>query len=185
MDRHDEQAATVVDKEQELALDVDDDIDARRPAGLQPHRQEGDEAGGGVDFGFGVQLEHVANSVFFEKAHTAAQGASVIITGSTAGMTRGTTDNPNMGPGGRGYGWSKRVIIEYVEEMSLALADRMIRVNAIHPGYIWGDSVKIFFEMQAEELARKGNTAVAVAILSERGFEGAACQLMIRFCPVC
>ncbi len=49
------------------------------------------------------------------------------------GMIRGTTDNPNMGPGGRGYGWSKRVIIEYVEEMSMALADRMIRVNAIHP----------------------------------------------------
>ena len=60
-------------------------------------------------------------------------GASVIITGSTAGMIRGTTDNPNMGPGGRGYGWSKRVLIEYVEEMSMALAERMIRVNAIHP----------------------------------------------------
>jgi SDR family mycofactocin-dependent oxidoreductase len=60
-------------------------------------------------------------------------GSSIIVTGSTAGMIRGTTDNPNMGPGGRGYGWSKRVIIEYVEEMSLALAPKMIRINAIHP----------------------------------------------------
>ena len=60
-------------------------------------------------------------------------GASVIITGSTAGMIRGTTDNPNMGPGGRGYGWSKRVLIEYSEQLSLQVAPKMIRVNTIHP----------------------------------------------------
>lgn len=48
-------------------------------------------------------------------------------------MIRGTTDNPNMGPGGAGYGWSKRVVMEYVEEMSLHLAPRMLRVNAMHP----------------------------------------------------
>ncbi|EHB53688.1 short-chain dehydrogenase/reductase SDR [Mycolicibacterium rhodesiae JS60] len=79
-----------------------------------------------------VDLLGVMNTVAVTVPHL-ADGSSVIITGSTAGMIRGTTDNPNMGPGGRGYGWSKRVIIEYVEEMSLALADRMIRVNAIHP----------------------------------------------------
>jgi SDR family mycofactocin-dependent oxidoreductase len=79
-----------------------------------------------------VDLLGVMNTVAVTIPHL-ANGASIIITGSTAGMIRGTTDNPNMGPGGRGYGWSKRVIIEYVEEMSLALADRMIRVNAIHP----------------------------------------------------
>jgi len=79
-----------------------------------------------------VDLLGVMNTVAVTVPHL-PNGASVIITGSTAGMIRGTTDNPNMGPGGRGYGWSKRVIIEYVEEMSLALADRMIRVNAIHP----------------------------------------------------
>jgi NAD(P)-dependent dehydrogenase (short-subunit alcohol dehydrogenase family) len=48
-------------------------------------------------------------------------------------MIRGTTDNPKMGPGGAGYGWSKRVVMEYVEEMCMHLAPRMIRVNAIHP----------------------------------------------------
>src|SRR5262245_2695515 len=79
-----------------------------------------------------VDLLGVMNTVAVTVPHL-SDGASVIITGSTAGMIRGTTDNPNMGPGGRGYGWSKRVLIEYVEEMSLALADRMIRVNAIHP----------------------------------------------------
>jgi SDR family mycofactocin-dependent oxidoreductase len=79
-----------------------------------------------------VDLLGVMNTVAVTVPHL-PNGSSVIITGSTAGMIRGTTDNPNMGPGGRGYGWSKRVIIEYVEEMSLALAQRMIRVNAIHP----------------------------------------------------
>jgi SDR family mycofactocin-dependent oxidoreductase len=79
-----------------------------------------------------VDLLGVMNTVAVTVPHLPA-GSSVIITGSTAGMIQGTTDNPNMGPGGRGYGWSKRVIISYVEEMSLALADKMIRVNAIHP----------------------------------------------------
>ena len=79
-----------------------------------------------------VDLLGVMNTVAVTVPHL-PNGSSVIITGSTAGMIRGTTDNPNMGPGGRGYGWSKRVIVEYVEEMSLALADRLIRVNAIHP----------------------------------------------------
>jgi SDR family mycofactocin-dependent oxidoreductase len=79
-----------------------------------------------------VDLLGVMNTVAVTIPHL-PNGSSVIITGSTAGMIRGTTDNPNMGPGGRGYGWSKRVLIEYVEEMSMALAERMIRVNAIHP----------------------------------------------------
>ncbi|WP_438494741.1 SDR family oxidoreductase, partial [Streptomyces asiaticus] len=74
----------------------------------------------------------VMNTVAVTVPHL-PDGSSIIVTGSTAGMIRGTTDNPNMGPGGAGYGWSKRVVIEYVEEMSLHLAPKMIRVNAIHP----------------------------------------------------
>lgn len=79
-----------------------------------------------------VDLLGVMNTVAVTVPHLAA-GASIIVTGSTAGMIRGTTDNPNMGPGGAGYGWSKRVVMEYVEEMALHLAPRMIRVNAMHP----------------------------------------------------
>jgi SDR family mycofactocin-dependent oxidoreductase len=79
-----------------------------------------------------VDLVGVMNTVAVAVPHL-SEGASVIVTGSTAGMIRGTTDNPNMGPGGAGYGWSKRIVMEYVEEMSLHLAPRMIRVNAIHP----------------------------------------------------
>ncbi|ART68995.1 3-ketoacyl-ACP reductase [Mycobacterium dioxanotrophicus] len=79
-----------------------------------------------------VDLVGVMNTVAVALGHL-PDGSSIIVTGSTAGMIRGTTDNPNMGPGGAGYGWSKRIVIEYVEEMSLHLASRMIRVNAIHP----------------------------------------------------
>ncbi|MQY27443.1 mycofactocin-coupled SDR family oxidoreductase [Nocardia aurantia] len=79
-----------------------------------------------------VDLLGVLNTVAVSVPHL-PDGSSIIVTGSTAGMIRGTTDNPNMGPGGAGYGWSKRVVIEYVEEMSLHLAPRMIRINAIHP----------------------------------------------------
>ncbi|SEH86123.1 SDR family mycofactocin-dependent oxidoreductase [Mycolicibacterium rutilum] len=79
-----------------------------------------------------VDLVGVMNTVAVAIPHL-PDGASIIVTGSTAGMMRGTTDNPMMGPGGAGYGWSKRVVIEYVDEMCLHLAPRMIRVNAIHP----------------------------------------------------
>ncbi|MBX7430770.1 mycofactocin-coupled SDR family oxidoreductase [Mycobacterium sp. Y57] len=79
-----------------------------------------------------VDLFGVMNTVAVALPHL-PDGASIIVTGSTAGMIRGTTGNPNMGPGGAGYGWSKRIVMEYVDEMCLHLAPRMIRVNAIHP----------------------------------------------------
>jgi NAD(P)-dependent dehydrogenase (short-subunit alcohol dehydrogenase family) len=79
-----------------------------------------------------VDLLGVMNTVAVTVPHL-PDGSSIIVTGSTAGMIGGTTDNPNMGPGGAGYGWSKRVVMEYVEEMCMHLAPRMIRVNAIHP----------------------------------------------------
>ncbi|HET9875457.1 MAG TPA: mycofactocin-coupled SDR family oxidoreductase [Mycobacterium sp.] len=79
-----------------------------------------------------VDLLGVMNTVAVTIPHL-PDGASIIVTGSTAGMIRGTTDNPNMGPGGAGYGWSKRIVMDYVEQMCLHLAPRMIRINAIHP----------------------------------------------------
>lgn len=79
-----------------------------------------------------VDLLGVMNTVAVAIPHL-PDGASIIVTGSTAGMIRGTADNPNMGPGGAGYGWSKRVVMEYVDETCLHLAPRMIRINAIHP----------------------------------------------------
>ena len=60
-------------------------------------------------------------------------GASIVITGSNAGLMPGTTETGAMGAGGAGYSWSKRTLVGYVEQLALQLASRMIRVNAIHP----------------------------------------------------
>src|ERR1700733_14184851 len=79
-----------------------------------------------------VDLLGVMNTVAVALPHL-PDGASVIITGSTAGLMPGTTDNPVMGPGGDGYGWSKRTLVGYTEHMALHLASRFITVNAIHP----------------------------------------------------
>jgi SDR family mycofactocin-dependent oxidoreductase len=100
-------------------------------AGILPMAMGEPEASDFVD-ATDVDLVGVMNTVAVSLEHL-PDGASIIITGSTAGMMPGTTDNPVMGPGGAGYGWSKRIIISYVEEMALHLAPRLIRVNAMHP----------------------------------------------------
>lgn len=60
-------------------------------------------------------------------------GASLIAIGSVAGLTPGAVDNPATGPGGAGYGYSKRAIAQLVQDFSILVAPRGIRVNAIHP----------------------------------------------------
>ena len=79
-----------------------------------------------------VDLIGVMNTVAVSIAHL-ADGGSIVITGSTAGMMSNTTTNPVMGPGGAGYGWAKNTLISYVDQMAVHLAPRFIRVNAIHP----------------------------------------------------
>jgi SDR family mycofactocin-dependent oxidoreductase len=79
-----------------------------------------------------VDLVGVMNAVAAALPHL-PDGASIIVTGSTAGLMHGTTDNPVMGPGGAGYSWAKKTLVTYVEQMALHLAPRFIRVNAVHP----------------------------------------------------
>jgi SDR family mycofactocin-dependent oxidoreductase len=79
-----------------------------------------------------VDLVGCINAVSATLPHV-PDGASYIITGSTAGLMPGTTDNPALGPGGAGYSYAKRVLVSYTEALALQLAPRMIRVNAIHP----------------------------------------------------
>ena len=100
-------------------------------AGILPMAMGNPDPMGFVDAS-DVDLLGVMNTVAVAIPHL-PDGASIIVTGSTAGMIRGTTTSPDMGPGGAGYGWSKRIVMEYVDEMCLHLAPRMIRVNAIHP----------------------------------------------------
>ncbi|MFZ1490365.1 MAG: mycofactocin-coupled SDR family oxidoreductase [Ilumatobacteraceae bacterium] len=79
-----------------------------------------------------VDLVGVMNTVAVALPHL-PDGASVVITGSTAGMMPGTTDNPALGPGGAGYNFAKKMLLPYVEALALQLAPRFIRVNGVHP----------------------------------------------------
>lgn len=82
--------------------------------------------------GVDVDLGGVLNTVGVTVPHL-KEGASIIVTGSTAGLMKGLIDNPATGPGGAGYAWAKRTIASYVEALALQLAPHLIRVNAIHP----------------------------------------------------
>ncbi len=79
-----------------------------------------------------VDLIGVMNTVAVSLPHI-PDGGVLVITGSTAGMMPGTVDNPALGPGGAGYGFAKQTLIKYTEHLSMILASRSIRVNAIHP----------------------------------------------------
>ena len=57
-------------------------------------------------------------------------GASIIATGSLAAQLGSAT---NQGPGGSAYSLAKQMVAHYVNDLSIQLAKRMIRVNAIHP----------------------------------------------------
>ncbi len=79
-----------------------------------------------VDFG------GVLNTVAVTLPHLGA-GASIVLTGSTAGMMPGALTNPALGPGSVGYGLAKTFIVQYTEVLALQIAPQSIRVNAIHP----------------------------------------------------
>ncbi|MGW1617661.1 mycofactocin-coupled SDR family oxidoreductase [Streptomyces sp. NPDC002172] len=60
-------------------------------------------------------------------------GASIIATGSIAGLIPATVDNPANGPGGLGYSFAKRQVAAFVHDLATVLLSRRIRVNAVHP----------------------------------------------------
>ncbi len=78
-----------------------------------------------------VDLIGTMNTVAVSVPHLQS-GASIIITGSTAGLMSGTVENIGVS-GGSGYMFAKKIIFEYVEAIALQLAPHMIRANAIHP----------------------------------------------------
>ena len=86
-----------------------------------------------------VDLIGVMNTVAVSVPHlvAAGNGASIIITGSTAALIPNTTSSADprqiMGPGGAGYSFSKQTLVTYTREMALHLAPTGIRVNIVHP----------------------------------------------------
>lgn len=68
------------------------------------------------------------------------------------------------------YAGSKAALGAVTKTLAIELGAHNIRVNAVHPGYIWGDSVKIYFEWQAQE---RGADTTWEHIYEERAAETA------------
>jgi SDR family mycofactocin-dependent oxidoreductase len=81
--------------------------------------------------GMDVDFVGAHNTISVAAPHLQAGGA-IVVTGSTAGLMKGTTEA--MGAtGGVAYAFAKRLIFQYVETLALQLAPHSIRLNAIHP----------------------------------------------------
>ncbi|CUU57488.1 SDR family mycofactocin-dependent oxidoreductase [Parafrankia irregularis] len=80
--------------------------------------------------GTDVDLIGVMNTVAVSLPHLGA-GASIVLTGSTAGMMKGTVEG--IGSGGVAYSWAKQTVFRYTETLALQLAPHSIRLNAVHP----------------------------------------------------
>lgn len=79
-----------------------------------------------------VDFTGVLNTIAAALPHLGEQ-SSIVITGSTAGLMEGTTDNGPGGPGGSGYAWAKKALVGFTEKLALLSAPQSIRVNCIHP----------------------------------------------------
>ncbi|MBD0863568.1 mycofactocin-coupled SDR family oxidoreductase [Gordonia sp. zg691] len=92
-------------------------------------------------------------------------GASLIGIGSVAGLTPGSVDNPATGPGGAGYGFSKRAIAQLVHDFAILVASRGIRVNAVHPTNVDTDMLQNdgMYRMFRPDLESPGKEDAALA----------------------
>ncbi len=79
-----------------------------------------------------VDLVGVLNTIH-EALPLLSAGGSIIATGSVAAMLPNAVNNPGNGPGGAGYGLAKQFISQYVVVLARQVAERGIRVNAVHP----------------------------------------------------
>ena len=122
-DRHELRAAVEEGIQQLGHLDI-----VVAQAGILPMNPDEPDAMDFVD-AVDVDLIGVMNAVAVSIPHL-PDGASIVITGSTAALMPNTVQGD---PGGCGYGWAKKVVLQYTEQMALHLAPRLIRVNCIHP----------------------------------------------------
>ncbi|MDV7242555.1 MULTISPECIES: mycofactocin-coupled SDR family oxidoreductase [Rhodococcus] len=84
---------------------------------------------------FDVDFVGVVNTIHVALPHLGG-GASIIATGSVAGLVPQTGLNGQQalqGPGGDGYGLAKKMLQTYTHSLALTLGPKSIRVNAIHP----------------------------------------------------
>jgi SDR family mycofactocin-dependent oxidoreductase len=76
-----------------------------------------------------TDLVGVFNLVQASLPHLSA-GASIIATGSLAAQLGSST---KQGPGGSAYSFAKQIVAHYVNDLSVQLAKKSIRINAVHP----------------------------------------------------
>ncbi|MEN2739560.1 mycofactocin-coupled SDR family oxidoreductase [Microbacterium sp. X-17] len=79
---------------------------------------------------FGVDFLGVVNTVDAVAPHL-TEGASIVITSSTAALMENTVEK--IGPGGMAYSSAKRAAARYAHDIARVFASRRIRVNVIHP----------------------------------------------------
>ncbi|WP_280489999.1 mycofactocin-coupled SDR family oxidoreductase [Nocardia carnea] len=77
-----------------------------------------------------VNLSGVINTVTAAEPHL-TEGASIVLTGSTAALLAGSVDM--AGAGGLGYAHAKRQVARFGHDLARVYAGRQIRVNVIHP----------------------------------------------------
>jgi len=76
-----------------------------------------------------TDLSGVFNVIQASLPHV-GDGSSIIATGSLAAQLGSST---KQGPGGSAYSFAKQIVAHYVNDLSVQLAKRSIRVNAVHP----------------------------------------------------
>jgi SDR family mycofactocin-dependent oxidoreductase len=84
---------------------------------------------------FDVDFIGVVNTVHTALSHLTS-GASIIMTGSIAGLLAAKMPagaGGPQGPGGAGYSFAKQLVDSYTLQLAGQLAPQSIRVNAIHP----------------------------------------------------
>jgi NAD(P)-dependent dehydrogenase (short-subunit alcohol dehydrogenase family) len=91
-----------------------------------------------VNFWGTLQLTRSAAQVMAERG-----GGSIVMI-NTMSMQR-------IAVGFGAYAASKGALATVTKTLALELGPRKIRVNGVHPGYIWGDSVRGYFEAMAAE----------------------------------
>jgi len=138
-----------------------------------------------VEAAFGAELDVLVNSAFHGGHHGRFEDAdldrwqrpikvnylgtlrltqAVLPLLKAAGATKGdarivmvnTMSVQHLEAGAGAYAGSKAALGAVAKTLAAELGTHGIRVNSVHPGYIWGDSVKIHLERLAQE--RGGDT---------------------------
>jgi len=84
---------------------------------------------------FDVDFIGVVNTISAGLPHLKS-GSSIVATGSIAALAAQVNRSDGLGlqgPGAAGYGLAKSMLCDYTKSLALVLAERRIRVNAVHP----------------------------------------------------